>query len=303
MSTVGERPVVIVTGCGSGIGWELARVLRQSHEFRVAVTARKHHREQLEKQFHPDADFRLYDLDVTDESDIYRVVHEVCRTWGRVDSLINNAAVCYRGVVEHMDSESERKQLETNYLGPMTLVRAVLPIMREQRSGQIINVSSASGFLAVPTMGSYSASKHALEGATESLWYESRPFGIKVNLLELGFVNSHSFQKVVLSKKAEISSAVAGPHAEFYATITPFIEKFMSLSPATPEKVARKIVRVLKSPPSRLRVSLTPDAVLFAIVRKMVPSALFNRMAYWTLPGSKTWGRSWRLKTVGRYVS
>ena len=83
----------------------------------------------------------------------------------------------------------------------MALVRAALPIMREQRAGKVINVSSVSGMLAMPTMGSYSASKHALEGATEALWYEARPFGITVNLAQLGFVNSDAFKRVVLSKK------------------------------------------------------------------------------------------------------
>ena len=195
----GKKPVIIVTGCSSGIGLELAKKLYPIKSHRTVITVRKASLAEISARF-PDTDtFLVRELDVTDDVMIYSLIQEISCAWGRIDTLVNNAAVCFRAVVEHMDVESELLQLKTNYLGPMALTRAVLPIMREQRCGQILNVSSVSGMLAMPTMGSYSASKHALEAASEALWYEARPFGIRVNLVQLGFVNSSSFKRVLLS--------------------------------------------------------------------------------------------------------
>ncbi len=217
--------------------------------------------------------------------------------------IVNNAAVCYRAVIEHMDAEAEMLQLQTNYLGPLSLVRAVLPIMREQRTGQIINVSSVSGMLAMPTMASYSASKHALGGATEALWYEAQPFGIKVNLVDLGFVKSQSFQNVVLTKKAKMSCAIEGPLSEYYSSMSPFIERLMNLSPTTAEDVAERILRVIRTRPSKLHVSGTADVALFAVMKRLIPSRVFNRILYWVLPGSLKWGGKWRQNSRERRLA
>lgn len=285
------KPVVLVTGCGSGIGLELAKLLYSDSTVRTVVTARAHRLPTLHELFPNKRDFKIVELDITNDENIYHLVNTVCREWGRLDVVVNNAAVCYRGVVEHMDSEAEQAQLKTNYLGPMTLVRAVLPIMREQRRGQIINVSSASGLMAMPTMGSYSASKHALKGATEALWYEARPFGIHVHLVEIGFVNSRSFQNVRLSKKAKISQLVNGPHSEYYWTMTPFIERLMKLSPTSAERVAARIARVIEKKPSRLRILATYDVFLYDLLQRILPTRFFHRVLYAILPGSVKWGK------------
>ena len=146
----------------------------------------------------------------------------------------------------------------------------------------------------MPTMGSYSASKHALEGASEALWYEARPFGIRVNLVQLGFINSSSFKRVVLSNKAELSMALGGPHSEYYRSMTPMIEKLMAFSLFSSAKIAGKIIKLIDKPRSRLRLPLTPDAVIFSVLRKVVPSFLFNRVLYFLLPGSMKWGGAWK---------
>ncbi len=288
------KQVVIVTGCGSGIGLELAKKLSKRSDLRVVATARIKTLEQIRKLFTETENFIMRELDVTNEDNIYSLIHEITLLWGRVDVIINNAAVCFRAVIEHMDVESEMTQLKTNYLGPMSLIRSVLPIMREQRSGLIINVSSVSGMLAMPTMGSYSASKHALEGATEALWYEARPFGIRVNLVQLGFINSNSFKRVVLSNKAELSVALGGPHSEYYTSMTPMIEKLMAFSFFSSGKIAGKIINLIDKPKQRLYLPLTPDAIIFYFLKKLVPSFIFNRVLYFLLPGSMKWGGQWK---------
>ncbi len=289
-----NKPVVLITGCASGLGFALSKILKHSYQYNVVATCRSHRLKHLRSLIAETEHFKIKELDITDDKNIYQLVHDVCTEWGRIDVVINNAAVCYRGVVEHMDADSELIQLKTNYLGPMSLIRAILPIMREQRSGQIINVSSVSGMVAMPTMASYSASKHALEGATEALWYETRPFGICVNLVELGFIKSDSFNHVVLSNKAEMSQMVKGPHSEYYASMTPFIEKLMSLSITSAHDVALKISKVIKNKPNNLRIMATPDVWLFSILKRILSSGLQNRLFYWMLPGSIRWGGRWK---------
>lgn len=290
-----RKRVVIITGCGSGIGLELAKKLYVRMDLKIVATARKKSLEQIKKIFTESERFLLRELDIIDDDNIYSLIHEIALLWGRVDVIINNAAVCFRGVIEHMDVESEMLQLKTNYLGPLSLIRSVLPIMREQRSGVIINVSSVSGMLAMPTMGSYSASKHALEGASEALWYETRPFGIRVNLVQLGFINSKSFKRVVLSDKAELSLALGGPHSEYYRSMTPMIEKLMAFSFFSSGKIAGKIINLIDKPRERLRIPLTPDAIVFSILKKIIPAFMFNRFLYYLLPGSMKWGGLWKV--------
>ena len=298
-----NKPVVLITGCATGLGFALSQILKNSNNYNVVATCRSHRLEHLKGLLTETEHFKIKELDITDDKNIYQLVHDVCTEWGRIDVVINNAAVCYRGVIEHMDADSELIQLKTNYLGPMSLIRAVLPIMREQRSGQIINVSSVSGMVAMPTMASYSASKHALEGATEALWYETRPFGICVNLVELGFIKSDSFNNVVLSNKAEMSQIVKGPHSEYYASMTPFIEKLMSLSITSAQDVALKISKVIKSKPTNLRIMATPDVWMFSILKRILPSSLQNRFFYWMLPGSIRWGGRWKSFTRSKEFS
>ena len=290
------KPVIIITGCGSGIGYELAQKLYLKDEFNVVITARKKTLLVLQSKFDETDRFILRELDVTNNDNINSLVQEVVEKFGRVDAIINNAAVCYRAVIEHMDDDSELLQLKTNYLGPMALTRAVLAIMREQGSGNIINISSVSGMLAMPTMGSYSASKHALEGATESLWYEAKPFGIKVNLVQLGFVNSDSFKRVLYSKKAALSAALSGPHSDYYTSMTPMIEMLMSWSLSTSSRVAEQIINLIKKPNARLRVALTADAIIFSILKRIIPSRFLNQFLYLLLPGSTKWGKPWLAK-------
>ncbi|HWU42151.1 MAG TPA: SDR family oxidoreductase, partial [Bdellovibrio sp.] len=228
-----DKPVVLVTGCSSGIGLALAKLLHEKTEYRVIVTAREKSIQKVHDVFLEDERFLIRVLDVTNEDNRKSLISEIDRRWGGVDVLINNAGISYRAVVEHMTTNDELLQMKTNYLGPMGLIRLVLPHMRSTGKGKIINVSSVSGMLAMPTMASYSASKFALEGACEALWYEMRPFGVKVCLVQPGFVHSSSFHNVYHTQQSEPARNWSGPYSNFYKNMTPFIEKMMNLSPTT----------------------------------------------------------------------
>lgn len=295
MSTFEQTPkrrTILVTGCSSGIGLAFAQALAETHENNVVITARERSYLTLLKHFKPRPDFWVRPLDITVPSEGAMLVEEINQRLGGVDVLINNAGISYRSVVEHMDDDSEMHQLKTNYLGPLSLIRAVFPTMREKRHGHIINISSVSGMMAMPTMASYSASKHALEGASEALWYEARPFGVYVSVIQLGFVNSTSFRNVLFSKKALISKNLDGPYADVYSYIGPFIERLMGASRATPLAIAARIMHLIDSKNPPLWVPMTIDAKLFAFLRKVLPRTIFHKLMYQLLPESRKWGRS-----------
>lgn len=285
------QPVVLVTGCSSGIGLALARLLWKLPQYRVVITLRSHSLGKLsDAGLTNNERFWIQQLDVTSAEDRRRLINEITQRWGKVDILVNNAGISYRAVVEHMDSATELLQLETNYLGPMGLIRLVLPGMRLTGRGKIINVSSVSGMLAMPTMASYSASKYALEGASEALWYEMRPLGINVSLIQPGFVRSNSFRNVVYSSQSALSQAMGGPYSEYYRHMSPFIEKMMQRSRTTPETVAHTILRVIRTENPPLRVPASIDASVFYYIRRWVPRRLLHPFLFWCLPGSRTWG-------------
>ena len=159
----------------------------------------------------------------------------------------------------------------------MELARLVLPCMRQQRSGRIINVSSVGGMMAMPTMAVYSASKFALEGATESLYYEVRPWNIKVSLIEPSFIHSSSFQKVHYpSRGAHAERDPEDPYYMHYHHMTPFIERMMNWTIATPERVASRILTTVTSKNPPLRVRAAPDAYLFDMLRRALPRRLYH---------------------------
>lgn len=278
------KPVVLVTGCSSGIGLALAKILYTHTEYRVVVTARQKSIEKVRNEFIEDNRFLIRPLDVTSEENRQSLVAEINRRWGGVDILVNNAGISYRAVVEHMTTNDEQLQMNTNYLGPMGLIRLALPHMRETRRGKIINVSSVAGMLAMPTMSSYSASKFALEGACESLWYEMRPFGVKVCLVQPGFVHSPSFQNVYHTDQSDPTRNWSGPYKSFYQNMTPFIARMMNLSLTTPEKIAQIIVDTMKTENVPLWIPCTLDAKLFYYIRRIFPRRLLLPFLYWCLP-------------------
>jgi len=291
-----KQLTILITGCSSGIGLALAEYFYSKTNHRIVATCRINSLNTLKTHFQESDRFMIRELDVTNDENREHLIAEILRKWKRIDTLINNAGLAYRSVIEHMDDESELHQLNTNYLGPLALTRLVFPSMRERGHGHIINVSSVSGIMAMPTMASYSASKHALEGASEALWYESKPFGISVSIVQLGFVNSNSFERVYFSKKAEISNNLEGPFSDYYQNMGPFIRRLMNLSPSTPHKIARRIAKLVEAKNPPLWVPATADAFVFYWFRKLMPRKLFHQIMFMLLPGSHRLGTRFKSK-------
>lgn len=264
--------------------------------YRVIVTARASSLPTLHTHFQESERFLIRALDVTKESEREKLVQEIDKKWQGINILINNAGVSYRSVVEHMTETDEAAQMATNYLGPVGLIRAVLPRMRELGRGKIINISSVSGMLAMPTMASYTASKYALEGMSEALWYETKPLGISVSLVQPGFIHSKSFKKVHYTEYSKPGVCENGPYSDYYSNMTPFIEKLMKLSWATPEKIARLILKVIRTENPPLWIPATFDAFVFYYIRRILPRRLLLPFLFWALPGARKWGQGYSHK-------
>ena len=287
-----DNRVVLVTGASTGIGLALARALCRT-QMRVVLTARTESMERFGPAGVEETErVLLRPLDVTDAAAANKLVADIESRWGGVDVLVNNAAVCYRAVMEHLEDQDEVDQFQTNYLGPLHLIRLVLPSMRAKRSGHIINLSSVGGMMAMPTLGGYSASKFALEGASEALWYELRPWNVRLTLIEPGFVHSNSFRHARFTHQSKNSfQSPSDPYHAYYTNLMKFITKMMDRSPTTPRDVARIIMKTMNKKKPPLRQMATWDAVFFSLIRRLLPKDLYHYVLFRCLPGIKTWLR------------
>ena len=284
---------VLITGASTGIGLAMARALAKTRH-KVFLTARQSSLARFDVHAVGESEnIRIRPLDVTVEEQREAIIAEAERDWGGVDVLINNAGISYRAVVEHVEEHERLAQMDVNFRSPMELIRLVLPGMRAKRAGQIITVSSVGGMMAMPTMAAYSASKFALEGAHEALWYEVRPWGIRVSLVQPGFVHSDGFQKVRYTPKSGRSEhELADPYHEHYVNMAPFVAKVMKSSRATPESVAGVVLKTMRRNRPPLRVPATFDAFGFSVLRRLLPRSTYHWLLYRMLPRVDTWGPS-----------
>jgi NAD(P)-dependent dehydrogenase (short-subunit alcohol dehydrogenase family) len=179
-----EKPVWFITGCSTGFGRELAKILLQ-RGYRVVATARDPAKIADLVEGHAATALAL-GLDVEKQPQIEAAVEAARRKFGRIDVLVNNAGYGYLAAIEEGDDADIRAMFETNFFGLAALTRAVLPIMRAQKSGAIVNISSMGGFIGFPGSGYYAATKFAVEGLSESLSKEVAPLGVKVLIVEPG---------------------------------------------------------------------------------------------------------------------
>jgi short-subunit dehydrogenase len=288
-----RRKVILVTGASAGLGLAIARELIADNTSFLVLTAR----EISQYRFFDESIFEspyiwLRNLDVVDHEQITTLIEEINEKLGGVDVLVNNAGTADRATVEESSSVYRQHQLDVNYLAPFELIGHVLSLMRKKRSGRIINISSVSGFMAMPTMSAYSASKFALEGASESLWYEMRPWSIFVTLIIPGFINSQGFLHTVECEACESSLRNSqSPYHEHYVAMKGLILKRMGRSLDTNEKIAAKIFHAINTQNPPLRLYVTLDAWVFYLIRKLCPPTLYFWLLYKFLPNVGKWGR------------
>jgi NAD(P)-dependent dehydrogenase (short-subunit alcohol dehydrogenase family) len=253
---------VLITGCSSGFGHAAALLFARRGD-RVFATMRTLAKgADLEATAQAaDLPISLLRLDVNDPGSVESAVREAVATAGPIDVLVNNAGVEMRSSIEDASDEDVRRQFDTNVFGPLRAIRAVLPSMRERRTGTIVNVSSIAGIVSRPFAGFYAASKHALEAISEALYYEVQPFGVRVVLIEPGQFRTQIGANGLVGSGFDTSSPYWERAVRFDAAIKRLVRA--GEAPA-PDEVAELIHRATYDPSPKLRYLAGEDAQLIA---------------------------------------
>ncbi len=258
-----DQKVVLITGASSGVGQSTARLFSQKG-YKVFGTSRN----PAGAETIPAVE--LLPLDVRADDSARACVEAVSSRGGRIDVLINNAGYELAGAVEELTGEEARAQFETNFFGVVRMVDAVLPLMRRQKRGHVVNVSSLAGISSIPFLGIYCASKFALEGYTEALRYEVKPFNIHVSMTEAGFL------KTPMMNNRQVA-------ANRLADYDPWRERALNAIRASEEKapgpdlVADTLFEIISSDRPRLRYLIGPQAKSVARLRRFLPAGLFEQ--------------------------
>ena len=259
---------ILITGCSSGIGRCVAEGLA-ARGHRVFASARRDEDVEALEQ----AGLEAVRLDLTEPASIQHALDEVLeRTGGRLDALFNNGAYGQPGAVEDLRPEVLRAQFETNLFGTHDLTRRVIPVMREQGHGRIIQNSSVLGLVALPFRGAYNASKFALEGLTDTLRLELRGSGIHVSLIEPGPITSRFRANAHAMYRRHIDPE-ASAFRDAYRAMEARLEKEGPAAPFTlpPEAVLKKVAQALEARRPKPRYYVTVPTHLFAFLRRLLP--------------------------------
>ncbi|MFC5955024.1 oxidoreductase [Streptomyces pratens] len=257
------RPVALVTGASSGIGKATVVALVKAG-FEVIGTSRK-----TSGATRRDG-VTFLSLDVTSDDSVTAAVEEVIQRYGRIDVLVNNAGIGSSGADEENSIAQAQRVFDINVFGVMRMTKAVLPHMRAQRSGRIINISSILGFIPQPYMAAYSASKHAVEGYSESLDHEVRGHGVRVLLVEPAGTNT-PFNANAVEPDMPL---------EVYAEqrrIADQVAVSFGKDGDAPAVVVKSIVAAATDSKPRLRYAASPNARRISTARRLVPASVFDK--------------------------
>lgn len=245
---------VIITGTSKGIGLETALAFGRAG-YKVFATMRKpenatNFKQQIKKE---SLDISISAMDVDSDESVKHCIDAILREHGSVDVLVNNAGIERHGSIEELELSDFRAIMETNYFGVIRCIKGVLPQMRENRKGCIINVASVAGHIASSPLGGYAASKYALEAVSEALAQEVKPFNIKVAIVEPGIINTQMAQDI------EVGGDSMYPQSNRFGGLFAASLK----TPTPPSLVGDKILEVANSNEWKLRHPVGPDAAPF----------------------------------------
>jgi NAD(P)-dependent dehydrogenase (short-subunit alcohol dehydrogenase family) len=262
-----QQKNVLITGCSSGIGYCVAQGLRQRGYRVIATARRKESVEQLASE-----GFDSLQLDLADSDSIQQAFREIMvLTEGRLYALFNNGAFGLPGAVEDLTRENLKFQFETNVFGWLELTNRVIPVMRKQGYGRIIQNSSVLGFVAMPFRGAYNASKFAIEGLSDTLRLELTNTGIYVSLIEPGPIISQFRANAVkaLREHINIEDSV---HREKYNGVLERLNKEGPAAPFTlpPEAVLKRVIHALEAKKPKVRYAVTFPTYLFAFLKRIL---------------------------------
>jgi NAD(P)-dependent dehydrogenase (short-subunit alcohol dehydrogenase family) len=245
-----NQQVAVVTGSSSGIGYETSLILARNGFLTYATMRNLNKSENMKlivaKENLP---IQIKQLDVTDDVSVKNAIQEISSEAGHIDVLVNNAGYGLNGALEDLAMDEIKAQYETNVFGLVRTTQAVLPIMRRQKSGTIVNISSGAGRFGFPGSSAYVSTKFAVEGLSESMSYELEPFGIKVVIVEPGVIRTNFVDGMVVAKKSQDPNS---PYSQITQKIATGFEEMMK-SASSPDLVAKVVLDAITDENPSLR--------------------------------------------------
>lgn len=259
------QKVALVTGSSSGIGFETSLALaREGYYTYASMRDTKKSKQISEIAKKENLPISVIELDVDKPQSVKSAVSQIVKEKKRIDVLVNNAGYGIFGCLEDLSIEEIKEQFETNFFSIIRMIHEVAPIMRAQKDGTIVNVSSVAGRIAFPATPAYISSKFALEGLSESLRYELSPFGVKIIIIEPGVIKTNFFSSMRMPKNVKPDS----PYSDLTSKVVGGI-KMMAEMGTHPKEVADTIIKALKEKEPLPRYSVGNDAAMFLEAKKM----------------------------------
>ncbi len=275
MPVAKQSKIILITGSSSGFGLLTAvRLAAKGHIVYATMRDLAKQNDLLEAVGKEGGAVLVRVLDVTQPHTIKAVMDEIKHKHNRLDVVVNNAGYGLGGFFEDLGDDEIREQMDVNFFGVQNVCRAVIPLMRQERSGHIINVSSIAGQTGTPALGAYNASKWALEGFSESLYQELREFGIRIVLVEPG-----SYPTKIFKDNARYCRNYHNPNSIYFAygqTLKAFVQKHTQHSKRNPEVIAHLIAKIINTPDPKLRYVSDFSSWLRVATGKMLPPSLYH---------------------------
>ena len=267
--------VALITGCSSGIGYETALMLGRNG-FRTFATMRNTKKsDSLQEIIRKEGlDVSIRQLDVNDDASIENTINNIKNEANRIDILINNAGFGLVGFFEDLTLDEIRDQFETNFFGVLNITKKIIPIMRLQKSGTIINISSGAGQVGFPGISAYVSTKFAIEGFSESLTYELLPYGIKVVIIEPGVIKTNFFRNCKVSEHSVKKNSTYSPSLDKFQRNIELMQEHAT----SPTDVAKVIIQVLGNNEPKQRYIVGNDVAMILEAKKNLSDNEFKKM-------------------------
>src|ERR671915_1583247 len=249
-SSSSNNKVVVVTGSSTGIGYETSLTLARNGFLTYATMRNLNKSENVKSAANKEnLPIQIKQLDVTDDVSVTNAIQAITSETGRIDVLVNNAGYGLNGAFEDLEMDEIKAQYETNVFGLIRTTQAVLPIMRRQKSGTIVNISSGAGRFGFPTGSAYVSTKFAVEGLSESMSYELEPFGINVVIVEPGVIRSNFGDGLIVAKKSRDPNS---PYSQMMQRSAAGFEKMIK-NASSPDVVAKVVLDAVRDESPSLR--------------------------------------------------
>jgi NAD(P)-dependent dehydrogenase (short-subunit alcohol dehydrogenase family) len=276
MGSSTSQKVAIVTGSSTGIGYETSLALARDGFLTYATMRNLNKAENIKSVANKEnLPIRIKQLDVTGDASVKNAVEAISsETGGRIDVLVNNARYGLNGAFEDLSMDEIKAQYETNFFGLIRVTQAVLPTMRRQKSGTIVNISSGAGRFGFPSGSAYASTKFAVEGLSESISYELEPFGIKVAIVEPGVIRTNFGNGLVVARKSQDPNS---PYSQMMQKMVSSFEE-MTKNASSPDLVANVVLNAIKDENPNLRYLAGNDVEQWLGAKRNMSDEEFYKM-------------------------